>query len=174
MHGIVRRVPSAIQQLTAFTRTKCRRVAATLMQSAYAFSWQATVDQPKVTWFAGALQVSNYDDSANMTVDTAMHADSFITVLDRIDQLGQGIRHLATALPANRCRAGPVVDGRDHRERAVRRTVREEVDGCAVPLVRGHGQAMARWVRNSGRGHFVTETVCSKSGSNQGLAASGA
>lgn len=63
---------------------------ATLMQSAYAFSWQATVDQPAVmVRWGGSTEMSNYDDSCRQTVDMAMYADKFITVDPRLTNLGK-------------------------------------------------------------------------------------
>ena len=77
-------------RVTPYQVCKGPRHFGTLMQSAYAFSWQATVDQPEVMvrWGSGT-ELSNYDDSCRMTVDTAMHAQKFITVDPRLTNLGK-------------------------------------------------------------------------------------
>ena len=54
------------------------------------FQLAGTVDQPEVMvrWGSGT-ELSNYDDSCRMTVDTAMHAQKFITVDPRLTNLGK-------------------------------------------------------------------------------------
>ena len=77
-------------RLTPYQVCKGPRHFATLMNSAYAFSWQATVDQPRVmVRWGGSTEMSNYDDSCRMTVDAAKNADEFITVDPRLTNLGR-------------------------------------------------------------------------------------
>ena len=54
-------------------------------------------------------------------------------------QHGQGSRLLAAPAPRHRRCPGTGLDERHHREEALRRSVREEVDERPVPRVRGHG-----------------------------------
>lgn len=58
---------------------------ATYMQSAFAYSWQATVDMPRVMvrWGA-ATEISNYDDSCRTTEDALQNADCYILVDPRL------------------------------------------------------------------------------------------
>lgn len=89
-YGVFRQLFGSPNSVHPYQVCKGPRHFATLMQSAYAFSWQATVDQPKVmVRWGGTTELSNYDDSCRMTVDTAMHADSFITVDPRQTNLGK-------------------------------------------------------------------------------------
>lgn len=89
-YGVFRKLFGSPNSVHPYQVCKGPRHFATLMQSAYAFSWQATVDQPKVmVRWGGTTELSNYDDSCRMTVDTAMHADSFITVDPRQTNLGK-------------------------------------------------------------------------------------
>ena len=77
-------------RVTPYQVCKGPRHFATLMNSAYAFSWQATVDQPEVmVRWGGSTEMSNYDDSCRQTVDMAMYADKFITVDPRLTNLGK-------------------------------------------------------------------------------------
>ena len=77
-------------RVTPYEVCKGPRHFATLMQSAYAFSWQATVDQPDVmVRWGGSTELSNYDDSCRMTVDSAMNSEKFITVDPRLTNLGK-------------------------------------------------------------------------------------
>jgi anaerobic selenocysteine-containing dehydrogenase len=77
-------------RVTPYQVCKGPRHFATLMQSAYAFSWQATVDKPRVmVRWGGTTEMSNYDDSCRMTVDSAKEADYFITVDPRLTNLGR-------------------------------------------------------------------------------------
>lgn len=77
-------------RVTPYQVCKGPRHFATLMQSAYAFSWQATVDKPRVmVRWGGSTEMSNYDDSCRMTVDAAKEADYFITVDPRLTNLGR-------------------------------------------------------------------------------------
>ena len=89
-YGVFRSLFQSPNSIHPYQVCKGPRHWATLMQSAYAFSWQATVDQPKVmVRWGGSTELSNYDDSCRMTVDTAMHADKFITVDPRESNLGK-------------------------------------------------------------------------------------
>lgn len=92
-YGVFRLLFQSPNSVHPYQVCKGPRHFATLMQGAYAFSWQATVDQPKVMvrWGAGT-ELSNYDDSCRMTVDSAMHADTFITVDPRLTNLGKESR----------------------------------------------------------------------------------
>ncbi|NHM16552.1 molybdopterin-dependent oxidoreductase [Eggerthellaceae bacterium zg-887] len=77
-------------RVTPYQVCKGPRHFATLMQSSYAFSWQATVDKPRVmVRWGGSTEMSNYDDSCRMTVDSAKEADAFITVDPRLSNLGR-------------------------------------------------------------------------------------
>ncbi|WP_304426180.1 molybdopterin-dependent oxidoreductase [uncultured Adlercreutzia sp.] len=77
-------------RVTPYQVCKGPRHFATLMQSAYAFSWQATTDKPRVmVRWGGSTEMSNYDDSCRMTVDSAKEADAFITVDPRLTNLGR-------------------------------------------------------------------------------------
>lgn len=77
-------------RVTPYQVCKGPRHFATMMQSAYAFSWQATTDKPRVMVRWGAsTEMSNYDDSCRMTVDSAKEADCFITVDPRLTNLGR-------------------------------------------------------------------------------------
>lgn len=77
-------------RVTPYQVCKGPRHFGTLMNSAYAFSWQATVDQPEVmVRWGGSTELSNYDDSCRQTVDMAMYADKFITVDPRLTNLGK-------------------------------------------------------------------------------------
>jgi anaerobic selenocysteine-containing dehydrogenase len=63
---------------------------ATQMQSAFSYSWQATVDKPRVmVRWGGATEISNYDDSCRTAVDAAKEADEFIVVDPRLTNLGK-------------------------------------------------------------------------------------
>ena len=77
-------------RVTPYQVCKGPRHFVTLMNSAYAFSWQATVDQPEVmVRWGGSTEMSNCDDSCRQTVDMAMCADKFITVDPRLTNLGK-------------------------------------------------------------------------------------
>ena len=77
-------------RVTPYEVCKGPRHWATCMQSFYAASWQSTVDKPRVMVRWGAsTELSNYDDSCRMTVDTAKEADYFITVDPRLTNLGR-------------------------------------------------------------------------------------
>ncbi|HIT51294.1 MAG TPA: molybdopterin-dependent oxidoreductase [Candidatus Aveggerthella excrementigallinarum] len=89
-YGVFRMLFGSPNSIHPYQVCKGPRHFGTLMQSSYAFSWQATVDQPKVMVRWGAsTELSNYDDSCRMTVDTSVHADQFITVDPRLTNLGK-------------------------------------------------------------------------------------
>jgi anaerobic selenocysteine-containing dehydrogenase len=89
-YGVFRNLFRSPNSVHPYQVCKGPRHFATLMQSAYAFSWQATVDQPEVmVRWGGSTELSNYDDSCRMTVDTAMHSQKFITVDPRLTNLGK-------------------------------------------------------------------------------------
>ena len=89
-YGVFRSLFQSPTSMHPYQVCKGPRHFATLMQSAYAFSWQATVDKPDVmVRWGGATELSNYDDSCRMTVDSAMEAEQFITVDPRLTNLGK-------------------------------------------------------------------------------------
>ena len=89
-YGVFRMLFGSPNSVHPYQVCKGPRHFATLMQSSYAFSWQATVDQPRVmVRWGGSTELSNYDDSCRMTVDTSVHADEFITVDPRLTNLGK-------------------------------------------------------------------------------------
>ena len=60
------------------------------MVDAFAFSWMATVEHPKVyVQWGGASEISNYDDSCRTTVETAKKADIHIVIDPRQTNLGK-------------------------------------------------------------------------------------
>ncbi len=89
-YGVFRFLFGSPNSVHPYQVCKGPRHFATLMNSAYAFSWQATVDHPRVmVRWGGSTEMSNYDDSCRITVDTAKHADHFITVDPRLTNLGR-------------------------------------------------------------------------------------
>ena len=89
-YGVFRYLFGSPNSVHPYQVCKGPRHFATLMNSAYAFSWQATVDNPRVmVRWGGSTEMSNYDDSCRMTVDAAKHADAFITVDPRLTNLGR-------------------------------------------------------------------------------------
>ncbi len=89
-YGVFRILFGSPNSVHPYQVCKGPRHFGTLMNSAYAFSWQATVDQPRVmVRWGGSTEMSNYDDSCRMTVDTAKNADAFITVDPRLTNLGK-------------------------------------------------------------------------------------
>ena len=89
-YGVFRILFESPNSVHPYQVCKGPRHFATLMNSAYAFSWQATTDQPRVmVRWGGSTEMSNYDDSCRMTVDAAKNADEFITVDPRLTNLGK-------------------------------------------------------------------------------------
>ena len=89
-YGVFRLLFGSPNSVHPYQVCKGPRHFATLLQGAYAFSWQATTDQPEVmVRWGGSTELSNYDDSCRMTVDTAMHSQAFITVDPRQTNLGK-------------------------------------------------------------------------------------
>lgn len=89
-YGVFRMLFGSPNSLHPYQVCKGPRHFGTIMQSAYAFSWQATVDRPKVMvrWGA-ATELSNYDDSCRTTVDCSNVAEKFINVDPRLTNLGK-------------------------------------------------------------------------------------
>lgn len=89
-YGVFRILFGSPNSVHPYQVCKGPRHFATLMNSAYAFSWVASVDMPKVfVRWGGSTELSNYDDSCRMTVDAAKFADQFITVDPRLTNLGK-------------------------------------------------------------------------------------
>ena len=89
-YGALRAMLDSPNMIVAWQVCKGPRHWATSMDSEFAWSWQATVDRPKVVvrW-GSATELSNYDDSCRTTVDAAMKADDLITVDPRLANLGK-------------------------------------------------------------------------------------
>ncbi len=76
--------------LEAWQICKGPRHFATTMVSQFAMSWMETITRPKVfVQWAGASELSNYDDSCRTTVDVASRADVHISVDPRMANLGK-------------------------------------------------------------------------------------
>jgi anaerobic selenocysteine-containing dehydrogenase len=89
-YGAFRPLFQSANNILPWQVCKGPRHFATAMQSAFAYSWQATVDKPRVMvrWGA-ATELSNYDDSCRTTVDAANDADIYIIVDPRLTNSGK-------------------------------------------------------------------------------------
>ena len=92
MHSesILKNLLETCNNIEAWQICKGPRHFATTMVSQFAMSWMETITRPKVfVQWAGASELSNYDDSCRTTVDVASRADVHISVDPRMANLGK-------------------------------------------------------------------------------------
>ncbi len=92
MHSesILKNLLETPNNIEAWQICKGPRHFATTMCSQFAMSWMETITRPRVyVQWAGASELSNYDDSCRTTVDVASRADYHISVDPRMANMGK-------------------------------------------------------------------------------------